>query len=281
MNNIRASSPGAKVRSAAGTALAREAQRLLEALGAPGAYAFPDPTDAEGLILRGGGSGVSVGGGRFGEEAGTALLNAGLAERSGENSKRLVIADAGRARLQRMRWPAETACLAQHLELVEGPEAGGTRQALKDLSESPLAWMARRRGRDGLPLIDAAAFAAGERLRQDLTLAAILPRVSTDWTRPRVDGGGASDPASGSEAPLAARIRVDHALAAVGGQLSGLLIDLCGFLKGLERIESERQWPPRSGKVVARIALARLAEHYGIESQATGPERARQRSWRS
>lgn len=266
---------------APGTALAREAKRLLAALGAPGAYAFPDPTDAEALILRGGGSGVSIGGGRFGTRAGAALLNAGLAERSGENRQRLVIVDAGRARLQRMRWPSETACLAQHLELVEVSEARGAPHVLKDLSESPLAWMARRRGRDGMPLIDAAAFAAGERLRQDLTVAAILPRVSVDWARPRVDGGGASDPASGSDAPFAARVRVDHALAAVGSELSGLLIDLCGFLKGLERIESERQWPPRSGKVVARIALARLAEHYGIEREATGPERARHRSWRS
>ena len=51
--------------SAAESALPREALRLLAALAAPGAYAFPDPIEGGTLLLRSGGAGVSVGGGRF------------------------------------------------------------------------------------------------------------------------------------------------------------------------------------------------------------------------
>lgn len=260
-----------------GVRLDREAERLLAALAAEGAYAFPDPT-GDCLILRSGGTGTSLGGGRYMTASGTALLTAGLVERSKDNHTHLVIAAPGHAWLRRREAPGEIAYLAQHLDLVP-TEAGDA--TLQDASESPLAWMARRRGRDGAPLIDAARFEAGERLRRDITLGALLPRTTSDWSGLRVDGSGPRDPSSGSLTMLAARERVETALAAVGSDLSGLLIDLCGFLKGLERIEAERSWPARSAKLVARIALGRLAEHYGLELQATGPERSRTRLWRA
>lgn len=263
---------GKAIERTVGVPLEPQAERLLHRLTEPGVYALPDPSDAEDLILRSGGAGVSLGSGRFPAHIGTALLSAGLAEREG---RRLVLSQAGRARLQRVAaLGSEGAYAAQHLDLM--PRA----EPLRDAAESPLAWMARRRGRDGAPLIDAACFEAGERLRRDLTLGGVMPSVTSDWSRPRVDGGGARDPAAATDATIAARQRVEHALTAVGADLAGLLIDLCGFLKGLERIELERGWPARSGKVVVRLALGRLAEHYGLEREAIGPDRGRLRLWR-
>ena len=257
--------------------LPAEASRLLARLGAAGAYARPDPLGEEALVVRQGGDGISVGGGRFATASGRVLTAADLAAWDAAGT-RLTISAAGRARLRRQAMPGDLAYAAQHhdLDVAEG-EAG---PVVRNASESPLAWMARRRDRDGAPLLDAASFEAGERLRRDMTTAALLPRMGSTLGAPRVDGGGPRDPASAADHVIAARQRVRGALDAVGSDLSGLLIDLCGFLKGLERIEAERRWPARSAKVVARIALGRLAEHYGLEREATGPERARLRLWR-
>ncbi len=277
----RASGVGASGRhpTRASATLTREASRLLAILAEPGAYALPDPLAERGLLVRRGGDGISVGSGRFACEAGEGLLAADLAERSPVGG-RLTISAAGRARLRRAGAADETPFLAQHLDLTRTGGGTGETVPLRDVSENPLAWMARRRGGDGAPLIDAASFEAGERLRRDITLAAMLPRMGTDWSTARVDGGGPRDPAAASNRALSARQRVRGALDAVGIDLSGLLIDLCGFLKGLERIETERRWPARSAKVVARIALGRLAEHYGLEREAVGPDRGRMRLWR-
>ncbi|WP_375408752.1 DUF6456 domain-containing protein [uncultured Methylobacterium sp.] len=260
--------------------LDRDAARLLAALAQDGAYALEDPFAEDGLIVRVGGAGMSLGSGRFPRSAGDTLLAADLAERTFGRRTRITISPAGRARLKRDAAGTGTPYLAQHLDLIEGGAGDGPDRPVRDASESPLAWMARRRDRDGRPLLDAACFEAGERLRRDLTTAALMPRMGADWSGVKVDGAGPRDPSAASDAMLASRQRVRAALDAVGSDLSGLLIDLCGFLKGLERIEAERRWPARSAKVVARIALARLAEHYGLEREAVGPDRARMRIWR-
>lgn len=273
----RSATAGARPRGAATGDLPAEASRLLARLGEPGADARPDPLVEEALVTRRGGDGISVGSGRFAAASGRALAAADLATWNAAGT-RLTISEAGRARLRREARPGDLAFADQHRELAV--VQGGAGPTLRNAAENPLAWMVRRRDRDGAPLIDAAAFEAGERLRRDMTAAALLPRMGADLGAPRIDGGGPRDPASAADHVIAARQRVRGALDAVGSDLSGLLIDLCGFLKGLERIEAERRWPARSAKVVARIALGRLAEHYGLEREATGPDRARLRLWR-
>src|SRR5215208_297247 len=77
---------------------------------------------------------------------------------------------------------------------------GGRQTVALDASESPLVWLSRRRDRGVEPLIDPAAYEAGERLRRDLTLAAILPRVTVGWDRAAGPSGGPPrDPAGGTD----------------------------------------------------------------------------------
>ncbi|MFG1391708.1 DUF6456 domain-containing protein [Xanthobacter agilis] len=141
--------------------------------------------------------------------------------------------------------------------------------------ESPLTWLARRSGRDGRPLVDAAQLAAGERLRADFTRAQLTPRITSRWD-PTPGGGG---PEAFSDMVLAAKSRLDQALSAVGPELSGVLLDVCCFLKGLEEVESDRRWPARTAKVVLGLALTRLAAHYGLSVTAQGRARAPMRGW--
>ncbi|MEJ1937740.1 DUF6456 domain-containing protein, partial [Nostoc sp. NIES-2111] len=169
---------------------------------------------------------------------------------------------------------------AQHLDLEpDDSPAGGGATLLRNAAESPLAWLRGRKGPTGAALIDEACFAAGERLRADLTRAAMLPRVTSDWSGIGASGGARS-PAEATDAMLAARQRVTKALDAVGSDFAGLLVDVCGFLKGMEQVEKERGWPARSAKVVLGLALGRLAEHYGYAREARGPARSRGvRAW--
>lgn len=140
-----------------------------------------------------------------------------------------------------------------------------------DLDESPLARLAQPRGRTPA-FLGEAEVAAGERLRADYTRGQLLPGIGQRWDGlPRQGRRGASGGGDLSDAAIDARARVDAAIEAVGPELSGVLIDMCCFLKGLETIEKERRWPVRSGKLMLKTALSVLARHYGLsEGAATG-----------
>ena len=157
----------------------------------------------------------------------------------------------------------------------------GIQPVTVNLAESPLAWLRQHTGRDGRPMIDADQFAAGERLRADHARGQMMPRITANWTASVASGrrAGGAGAAEITEVALAARLRVEKAIVAVGPECGGLLLDFCCFLKGLEQIERERRWPPRSAKVVLGFALSSLARHYGLSSRATGGARARMVHW--
>lgn len=154
-----------------------------------------------------------------------------------------------------------------------GPCSGLEGAALGAPSESPLAWLARRRDKSGRPLISQDEFHAGERLRADFTLGQMMEKVTSSWS-PMAGyskrGAQLDGELTMSEASLDARERVRAALADVGPELSGVLIDVCCYLKGLEATERASGWPQRSGKLVLQMALRCLARHY--KSQRRGQQ---------
>ena len=199
------------------------------------------------------------------EPAALAALERGaLVARQGET---LRIAAAGRTLL------AGIAARRREMLLAQPPEPCGATVVTEDgheavtvnASESPLALLHRRKGRDGRPFIDGREFRAGERLRADYTRGQIMPRLGVNWDAVGSGGrqrGGAGGLGELTDAALAARRRVEKAIEAVGPELSGVLVDICCFLKGMEQVEAERGWPVRSAKVVLKSALGALARHY-------------------
>lgn len=162
------------------------------------------------------------------------------------------------------------------LEAVAIEVNGEMSEAIVNLSESPLGQLMRRKSRDGRPFLSRAEFEAGERLRADYTRGQLMPRLGANWVASVASGrrggvgGGAVEL---TDAALAARMRVERAIAAVGPELSGVLIDVCCFLKGLELVETERGWPVRSAKIVLKSALGALSRHYRPEPASRRPER--------
>jgi hypothetical protein len=175
--------------------------------------------------------------------------------------------------------------------MTEKPRATRSRAdagAGVNADESPIAWLRRRKDRNGEAMISQAQFDAGERLRADFWFAQMTPRTTMNWSssapmqRGRRYGATRAAGADMRDSAAAAGERVRRALAAVGPELNGVLIDVCCHLMGLEAAERAAGWPQRSGKIVLQLALTSLARHYGLEKPAaTSANSAGVRHWGS
>lgn len=153
---------------------------------------------------------------------------------------------------------------------LAGPDGG---MIEIDLGESPLRWLASHRDGAGRPYLAPHEVEAGERFRRDFTLAGLSPKLGAAWVTP-VSGGRGPGARDYSDLALAARQRLRRAIGRIGPEFGSVLMDVCGFLKGLPEVERQHGWPARAGKLVLKLALAALARHYGLGSTARGPKRA-------
>ncbi len=150
---------------------------------------------------------------------------------------------------------------------VMASDGSGERKLRFNLAESPLSVLGRKRDKGGAPYLSAELIEAGERLREDFELAQMGPRITQNWERfltassDRDSFGGGREGSGGSPD---ARIRVARAMEALGPGLSDIVFRVCCFLEGLEVAEKRMGWSARSGKIVLKIALERLAMHYRI-----------------
>jgi len=137
-----------------------------------------------------------------------------------------------------------------------GPQAG-SRSVTVNLAESPITWLHARGHLDDRQL------AAGERLRADWETAQIAPSITMRWDPVRISGSGTSELAPG-ERQVAARARLDGALAEAGPGLRDVLWRVVCACESLPAVERALGWPARSGKLVLRFALDRVAGFYRI-----------------
>jgi hypothetical protein len=140
---------------------------------------------------------------------------------------------------------------------------------------------ARPRPARWLDQFDATLVEASQRLARDYEQADLEGRVTALWDQALLPAGRKR---SGTEkevsnAALSARARVHAALQEVGPELSGLLYDVCCLSAGVEQAERRLGLAARSGGALLKVALTRLARHYGLDNSQTPRRRAPLRQW--
>lgn len=160
---------------------------------------------------------------------------------------------------------------AQHR--IEGVDREG-RQV--NLAESPLSRLVTGER----AFLEPHHIEAAERVRGLVERAQLRSRTTMNYSGATAGG---KPQRNGTESitdmAVDARRSLDAIHRALPAECAGVVMDVCGWLKGLQQVERERNWPRRSAKLVLRIGLEQVAEHFGLGPHATGHDRGRTRSW--
>lgn len=144
----------------------------------------------------------------------------------------------------------------------EGPRRRGgaarkRRSVTVNVAESPLSWL-HAHGH-----LDDRLYDAGERLRADYERAQLGANVTMRWDPVRARGTGDRG-LTQTERQIAARSRFDGALLEAGRGLEDILWRVVCAGETLPVAEKALAWPARSGKLVLKLALDRVADFYRI-----------------
>jgi len=74
-----------------------------------------------------------------------------------------------------------------------------------------------------------------------------------------------------SDMAIDCRKRLEQLVLQLPKDCAGVVVDVCGFEKGLQQVEFERSWPRRSAKLVLRMGLDHAAEFWNVAAFAQGP----------
>ena len=152
-------------------------------------------------------------------------------------------------------------------KLFANPITGKPEEAIVNLGESPIGWLTKRKGTDGKPFLSPEEVEAAEKLRTDFEMAQMGPSIAQNWQKFLTPGdkySGTPVAGNASDSAMMARDRFMEALSVIGPGLADVAMRTCCFLEGLEACERRMGWSARSGKVVLKLALQRLADHYGL-----------------
>ncbi len=263
--------------------ISREARRLFRLLAKPGNFLGP-VSGSPGQF----GISSRKTGARKAQILTTAAFLAAFSARgwiSRRDENEWLLNDTGLAWLRRALAGADPFLVQHRIEATHHIENndGHMERLCVNEGEDPLGWLHARKARDGKRLISDVQLEAGLRLRRDFTLGHFAPGITMSWQstsqgsrRKRAHRAAGVDL---SDNALAARQRFRRSLDAVGPELSGVLVDICCFLKGLEDAEKLNGWPQRSGKLVLQMALSALARHYGLLKEHAGSRRTKISHW--
>lgn len=205
------------------------------------------------------------------EAAGVVLSEDGLCALIADG----VLCDDGRPLPEARSWLKrqlldEDAFASQHRLETVTPE--GLRL---NLEESPLARLASGE----TPFLARHQVEAGERVRKLFERANLQPRMTMNYSAAHTAGGrGFAAAHDITDLAAQARRQLSALHEALPPDCAGVMLDVCGLLKGLQQVESERGWPRRSAKLVLRIGLEQAARVFGIDAVAVGVG-ARRQMW--